>query len=252
MKDISQLYSKHPELYDAFSTQREFLAECRSLLDLSFPSDPHEITTLELLAGPARHSLVFNQLGCKAYSLDGSEGMKAYSVAKGIQREENYFVSSLPSDEPIIPPDLKFNIFTLLRYSVGYFTKESIQWLLKWCQRHSHKNGILFIQVHKPSTFTDIIEKHEETRVISDTELGKVENYWPLTPPTWSDTAWEAIMTVKVIINGETHLYESREIIHSYEDIKHLAELMGCRAEIIPPQKLSGFTTSAHIVAIYL
>ncbi|SFN68488.1 hypothetical protein [Xenorhabdus japonica] len=71
-------------------------------------------------------------------------------------------------------------------------------------------------------------------------------------PPTWSDTDWEAAMTVKVIINGKAYFYESREIIHSYEDIRHIAESVGCKTEIIPLQKLDGFTNDAHIVAIYL
>ncbi|MBD2809679.1 hypothetical protein ID853_01960 [Xenorhabdus sp. Vera] len=252
MKDISQLYSEHPEFYDSFSKDRDFLSQCRSLLDFSSPTDPNDVTTLELLAGPARHSQAFSQLGCKAYSLDGSEGMKKYSVAKGIQHEANYFVSHLPADKPKIPPDLKFNIYTLLRYSIGYFSKESIQWLLKWCQHHSRKNGILFVKVHKQSTFNNFIEIHEDSHIISDSELGKVECYWPVNPPEWSDTEWEIKMIVKVIINGETHFYESREIIHSYEDIRHISESVGCKAEIIPPQKLSGFTDNAHIVAIYL
>lgn len=61
MKDIEYLYEKKTQLYDAFSNDRNFLGQNLDILKLSSKKD--SCTALELLAGPARHSHAFENLG---------------------------------------------------------------------------------------------------------------------------------------------------------------------------------------------
>ena len=248
MTDIANLYIQYPEIYDSFSNDRDFLTQSNTLLKIS-NHEGNATSVMELFAGPARHSFAFRNLGCRVYSLDSSEGMKKFAIEKGFQERKNYIVERLPT---VIKLSEKISIFTLLRFSVGYLNKNEIREVIKWCKGNSTSNAKLFIEIHKPSVMSSSMDKLEISQREFNTDIGHVKCKWPSNPPIWNTLSWEVTMPIDIEVEGVKYEFSSREMLHSFEDIKDIAISCGCHIDLITPDKLLGFNSDSLVVTVNL
>lgn len=177
--------------------------------------------------------------------------MKSYALSRGFQVDRKYLISRLPK-MPFEDCSLNFDVFTLLRYSIGYLSKSSAYELVKWCKEHSSVHGVSFIEVHKPSTISSIDNNFELAYREFDSDLGIVSCYWPNGKLAYSEQAWEVTMPIKITIGNDSYEYESKELIHTYEDIKFISKCLGCEAEIVSAEKLSNFSQESLIILVRL
>ncbi|KXO11552.1 Glycine N-methyltransferase [Moritella sp. JT01] len=250
MTDINNLYMKNPEIYDAFSNDRDFLKQSQSLL-LFANLENSNISIIELFAGPARHSAAFRKLGYNTYSLDSSESMKEYAVKKGFQDKERYIVGHLPSSEIFKEKNRQLSVFTILRFSIGYLNKMDVRKVISWCKGHASKGAILVIELHKPSIISAAMNELSICQREFETEIGSVKCRWPSRSPTWSDTNWEVSMPVEIEVESKQYEYTSTETIHSFKDISDLANSCNCHTELVT-KSIAGFNSDSLLAVVYL
>lgn len=251
MNSIDKLYSEYPEIYDAFSNDRDFHKQCKSITDIFKRYAKHEesnIIATELFSGPARHSFEFSNLGCQTFSIDSQQSMRDYSVENGFQCKNNYIVDLLPLRKDL---KQKTHIFTLLRFSCGYLNKSQMLNLISWCNRNSYDKGLLIIELHSPRS---ILQDFRNIPIQKRNALCKnktITCVWPKSIEINTQASITLDMQVGITVNSIEKTYTSSENIHSFEDIFILSKtILGLECFI--QKDLEGFDANSVIAVIKL
>ncbi|MFA9486783.1 MULTISPECIES: hypothetical protein [unclassified Moraxella] len=251
MKEIYKLYSENPDIYDIFSNDRDFFQQAADILSLL---KCHTLTikpnVIELFAGPARHSLEFVKLGCDVLSIDSALSMMQYSIKQGFQSPIKYIVSHIPNINLTVP---KTNLFTLLRYSVGYMDKLQLSNLIKWCDLNSHANGLLIIELHIPSKILSLANNDMRIREREvSSKYGVVKCIWPKDIKFNSIGSLSLDMNVEISINNLAETYLSTEYIHTFDDIKFISQSLFDLDCVIYNKNFDSFGNDSLIVGVLL
>jgi SAM-dependent methyltransferase len=245
--DVINLYNDLPEIYDHISNDRDFDAQVKEIL--SYKSS-RPLQALELCAGPARHAAALERNGISTYAIDICSGMKNFAIQYIGVESEKYIVSDLTKEvtEWGLPSHCKFDVITLLRYSVGYFNKTQLNNLVKAVSSILSDDGIFIIELHNLAMARDGFNKLGIKSRESIFNGKKVSCLWPHKDPEWSNTGWLLSMDVKITIEdaleSEEVIFNSVEYIHCFDDIEFMCNLHSLKHRIINEPVDSTFSHS--------
>ncbi|MCG9578810.1 hypothetical protein L1D14_21610 [Vibrio tubiashii] len=233
--DISELHANRPELYDAFSNDRDFAAQCRELAQLC-PQCP--TTSLELFAGPARHTAELLKSGVqRGFCVDGSPAMKSLAVNSFGINHSDYLHKWLPDPLDDIEEG-SVDLFLMVRYAACRLMHADLHQLLQVCQRKASANATLFLELHKLS---DVLGDFEALPIKDRATSNDVICRWPSEKPVCSPEGWLFDLNVEITHQGEVYNYNSREYIYTLADIRFMGQLLGLHIEVVDNRLIPSF-----------
>lgn len=240
---VNRLYSTFADEYEVLNTDRDFMNQADSLHRL-ISSGKDKISILDLFAGPAYHNAQLNQIkDCHIVSIDSSQQMKEIAISSGRSNQQDYIVSRLPEGLSKIPIDYKFDLVTILRYSLGYLSWSEVGDLFTLLSPLLKPNACLVIELHKISNVVTAFNTSEirEREYISASGR-RVSCVWPSSPITWDENDWIATIPLCLTIheNDGTVITESMtslERIYTSNDIARIARSRG-RYVVLPENHL--------------
>lgn len=246
VRPIEALYSDDPEIYEAFSADRDFAKQVDVLVALiGREVRPGTLKFLELFAGPAVHAKIFHARGYgTAHAVDVFPSMQQLAKASGGDAIQ-YHLAKLP-DLPMAIRSVKFDIIFAPRYSVGYLDTSGLALMLERCLGMLAVGGLFVLELHDPRTFVERLPRHEfgiQTRTFS-TSAGQTGSVtWPYGDLRFSRNGWKAEFTIRLAVGEPGPVcecyYESFEHLHCADLVLFLCRLISqhCVTEILPPME---------------
>lgn len=252
MISIDALYDLNPAVYAAFSEDRDFGSQSLGLADLV----PEPLTALELFAGPAWHSHeLARQTNARVLAVDSAPGMKQLAVSMKHVPEDCYVLSRLPSLGERTSQE-RFNLVTILRYSIGYLTPLEVEKLFYHLAALTTPGAVIAVELHDlalaRSGFSNL-RIRERTALTADGST--VRSAWPSAPPTWSRDEWQMKMPVTVTIEereGQRRVleYESTEFLYSRGEVRRAAERTSCFYEVKASARVSEIFGESEVLLL--
>lgn len=240
---IIDLHLTCPELYDSFSNDRDFKAQCEQLIQYS---GLKPTSTLELFAGAARHSDALLDLGAKnVYCVDGSEAARELALSKMHIEPNKYLVKWLPDflDEV---PDSSLDLILMIRYAACRLTHLQLFDLLKTCKQKCSENGLIFLELHQ---IEDILSGFNFIPIKERESHNGIVCRWPSKSPTCSANGWLFDLDVEIeTSDGKRLEFVSTEYMYCFEDIRFMCGLLGLNVKIVPNAKIPSFNNSHMLV----
>jgi len=249
IRDIFELYDSNPELYDMFSNDRDFKKQCGDIIKYL---DYTPLSVLELMAGPARHSVEFVRLGVEnVVALDASSKMKEYAIEKFSLKKEKYITGLLPSSINNLQSQY-FDCILLLRYGIGYLDGNGIIETIRACLTSLTKNGRIVIELHRFDYLaTDLSDLDIKIRTCKDKNGNVISVEWPMKKPDWDRYGQFLKMDVSIKKeNASEKIYQSKEYIYNVREIQQIVSRLGGIASIINNDLLPSFGNGSNFIEI--
>jgi len=231
------LYNDLAQIYNCIAQDRDFEQECKNIIDLYNIENNNSFSKyiLELFAGPAYHSSVFNKkYGYNVKCIDSSPEMKKQACLLHSINDEDYVIGNLPQiidSEYFKKMQHQFDIILIMRYSLGLITYEYANILLQKLASLLKPGGIILIELHKINLLMDYAMsdlKIRNRKKLLANENKVVECIWPSGKLLWDTDSWTVTMPISIMIHdnitGQLQKYEtySREFIYTAADIKYM------------------------------
>ncbi len=246
---IFDLYKNCPKLYDSFANDRDFASQCNNIIDYLgfFPAK-----TIELMAGPARHSIEFLKIGIKsAVAIDESEAMHEYCQNMLYGNKVKYIIGKVPTTLLEIESEL-CDCILLLRFGIGYLDITNLRKTLEQGLRLLSSRGCIFVECHRFDLLSEGLNDIDiRERTIKGPNGEELVVIWPSGSPRWDQYGRYVDMDVLIEGNdGTKKSYLSREYIYGIREIKSLVDSIGGYLEIIDNSNLVSFGNYSTIFSI--
>lgn len=219
------LYDNLAEIYDKIADDRSFKAECEDILSIYQKFNKKRANSvLELFAGPAYHSEVFqNEYGIKSIAIDGSEQMKELACYKHNIDHQNYIVGMLPHilTDTVVKLNSSYDIVLLMRYSLGLIDYENVERLLMQLTSLLSPNGIVLIELHNLNLLFNHfngLKIKERKKYLPETKQS-ISCIWPSGPLTWNTEQLQVFMPIQIELteeNGNKEVFKTESIEYVY------------------------------------
>lgn len=146
---IERLYREEAEAYEAFSTDRDFQAQCQFLRTQFRQSGRYPVA--ELFSGPAYHSSILRRQGHSVICMDASPEMKALACRDGGIDTRNYIIGTIPDDVRRSFGGIYLDCVFILRYSVGLISPNQVSSLLSALRPTMIDSSSLILEIHSKS-----------------------------------------------------------------------------------------------------
>lgn len=231
---VNDFYSDLASLYAEFSKDRDFYSQVKFFREsINTATDP--ISTLELCAGPAEHSIALkNHFGALTWAVDSSETMQTIAIESGFSPPDQYLVSQLPNVDSLVNLKEKFDGLLLLRYSIGYLTPLDVKKLFTLAYNWLKFGGIILIEIHP---FKNLLQGLKDLSIrerrINLPDGTFAQCIWPSGELEWEDDDWIVNMPLSIQLqsqSGDTisnFNFFSREYIYTVNEINRIADAVG-------------------------
>ena len=250
--NIGNYYSVLADYYYFLSMDRDFAGQTSALMSAHGTADGRFV---ELFAGPAYHTKHFLDRGMEGFAIDSSAEMQNIAHDRLSIPKKQYVVDRLPG--AVARLEGEFDVFFILRFSVGYLTLLELSELFWQIQKKARENASVFFECHNiPSIVDGLPDLSIRERAVRLPDGRSLVCQWPSGPLTWQRDSFTVVMPVKVTVLDdaakavvETHRFESRERIFTFEEIAFVAKGAGASAVRIVDDGFGPFgeSTLVHV-----